>query len=69
VDHHHFNIAMQAEAQMRHTLSRRDFLFAVRTGAVSIGLAELGLPFPAMAEENFTVSIVGGTWGQGQIKT
>jgi putative spermidine/putrescine transport system substrate-binding protein len=54
---------------MRHTLSRRDFLVAARTGAVGIGLAELGLSVPAMAEDNFTISIVGGTWGQGQIKT
>jgi putative spermidine/putrescine transport system substrate-binding protein len=54
---------------MRHTLSRRDFLLAARTAAVSTGLAELGWPFPALAEDNFTISIVGGSWGQGQIKT
>src|SRR5262245_9561358 len=54
---------------MRHALSRRDFLIAARTGAVSLGLAEMGLAVPAMAEENFAISIVGGTWGQGQIKT
>src|SRR5262245_17624044 len=54
---------------MRHSLSRRDFLIAARTGAIGIGLAELGVSAPAKAEENFTISIVGGTWGQGQIKT
>ena len=54
---------------MYHMLSRRDFLAAARTGAISIGLAELGLSVPAKAEDNFTISIVGGTWGQGQIKT
>ena len=54
---------------MQHTLSRRDFLTAARTGAITIGLAELGFPFPARAEDNFAISIVGGTWGQGQIKT
>ena len=54
---------------MRHTLSRRDFLIAARTGAAGIALAEMGLPVPAKAEENFSISIVGGTWGQGQIKT
>jgi len=54
---------------MRHPLSRRDFLIAARTGAIGIGLAELGFSAPAKAEENFTISIVGGTWGQGQIKT
>jgi putative spermidine/putrescine transport system substrate-binding protein len=54
---------------MQHTLSRRDFLTAARTGAITIGLAELGFPFPALAEDNFAISIVGGTWGQGQIKT
>ena len=54
---------------MQHTLSRRDFLTAARAGATSIALAELGFPFPARAEDNFAISIVGGTWGQGQIKT
>ena len=54
---------------MRHPLSRRDFLIAARTGAIGIGFAELGFSAPAKAEENFTISIVGGTWGQGQIKT
>ena len=54
---------------MGHTLSRRDFLVAARTGAIGLGLAELGLSSPAKAEDNFTISIVGGTWGQGQIKT
>jgi putative spermidine/putrescine transport system substrate-binding protein len=54
---------------MRHTLSRRDFLIAARTGAAGIALAEMVLPVPAKAEENFSISIVGGTWGQGQIKT
>ena len=32
-------------------------------------MAELGFPLPARAEESFAISIVGGTWGQGQIKT
>src|SRR5262244_687665 len=54
---------------MRHSLSRRDFLIAARTGAIGIGLGELGFTTSATAEENFTISIVGGTWGQGQIKT
>src|SRR5215475_699985 len=54
---------------MGYTLSRRDFLVAARSGAIGIGLAELGLSVPAKAEDNFTISIVGGTWGQGQIKT
>jgi putative spermidine/putrescine transport system substrate-binding protein len=54
---------------MSHELSRRDLLRATRTAAVSIGLTELGLPFPAWAEDTFTISLVGGTWGQGQIKT
>jgi putative spermidine/putrescine transport system substrate-binding protein len=49
--------------------SRRDVLLATRTAAASIALAEMGLPFPARAEDSFTISIVGGTWGQGQIKT
>jgi len=57
--------ATRSEMPMFHTLSRRDFLAAARTGAISIGLAELGLPAPAKAEDNFTISIVGGTWGQG----
>src|SRR4029079_19629197 len=54
---------------MRHTLSRRDFIIAARTGAAGIALAEMGLSLPARAEDNFSISIVGGTWGQGQIKT
>ena len=54
---------------MQHTLSRRDFLYAARMGAMTIGLAELGFPSLARAEDNFAISIVGGTWGQGQIKT
>ena len=54
---------------MGDRLSRRDFLIAARTAALAIGSAELGLPSRAVAEENFTISIVGGTWGQGQIKT
>jgi putative spermidine/putrescine transport system substrate-binding protein len=54
---------------MRQMLSRRDLLVAARTGAIGIGCAELGLSSAVKAEENFTISLVGGTWGQGQIKT
>ena len=52
-----------------HEVSRRDVLIAARAGALTIAMTELGLPRPALAEENFAISIVGGTWGQGQIKT
>jgi putative spermidine/putrescine transport system substrate-binding protein len=52
---------------MRNRLSRRDLLLASRAGAASIAIAEMGLP--ARAEDGFAISIVGGTWGQGQIKT
>ncbi len=54
---------------MGHQPSRRDVLLAARTAAASIALAELALPFPARAEDGFAISLVGGTWGQGQIKT
>jgi putative spermidine/putrescine transport system substrate-binding protein len=54
---------------MRSDLSRRDFLVATQAGAASIALAELGWPTPALAEDNFAISLVGGTWGQGQIRT
>src|SRR5205814_3068703 len=63
------NSARRGRLLVRHALSRRDFLHATQVGALSIGLAELGWPAPALAEDNFTISIVGGTWGQGQIKT
>jgi putative spermidine/putrescine transport system substrate-binding protein len=56
------------EVTMRRP-SRRDVLLATRTAAASIALAEMGVPFAALAEDTFTISIVGGTWGQGQIKT
>ena len=52
---------------MRNELSRRDLLLAARAGAAAVALAEMGVP--ALAEDNFAISIVGGTWGQGQIKT
>ena len=52
---------------MRYQLSRRDLLLATRAGAASIALAEMGVP--ARAEDGFAISIVGGTWGQGQIRT
>ena len=52
---------------MRYQLSRRDLLLATRAGAASIALAEMGVP--AHAEDGFAISIVGGTWGQGQIRT
>src|ERR1700730_2357709 len=52
---------------MRYQLSRRDLLLATRAGAASIAVAEMGVP--ARAEDGFAISIVGGTWGQGQIKT
>src|SRR6202158_6570098 len=42
-------------------------MLAARAGAASIALAEMGAP--AQAEDGFAISIVGGTWGQGQIKT
>src|SRR5689334_9485199 len=48
-------------------LSRRDLLLATRAGAASIALAEMS--GPARAEDGFAISIVGGTWGQGQIRT
>ena len=67
-DHHGLG-RHEGEMTMRQMLSRRDLLIAARTGAVGIGLAELGLSKPVKAEENFTISIVGGSWGQGQIKT
>jgi putative spermidine/putrescine transport system substrate-binding protein len=65
----HFLGRSRSEASMGDRLSRRDFLIAARTGALAIAAAELGLPCRASAEENFTISIVGGTWGQGQIRT
>src|SRR5438105_12383990 len=52
---------------MKDGLSRRDLMLAARAGAASIAMLEMGLP--ARAEESFAISIVGGTWGQGQIKT
>src|ERR1044072_1609111 len=52
---------------MRNGFTRRDMLLAARAGAASIALAEMG--GPARAEDGFAISIVGGTWGQGQIKT
>src|ERR1700687_3982287 len=42
-------------------------MLAARAGAASIALAEMGAP--AQAEDGFAISLVGGTWGQGQIKT
>jgi putative spermidine/putrescine transport system substrate-binding protein len=51
---------------MRSKLSRRDLLLAASAGATSIALAEMGVP--AYADDSFAISIVGGTWGQGQIK-
>src|SRR5262249_3078722 len=61
-------VPAQGEVIM-HKLSRRDMLIAARTGALSIAVAELGFPRAVLAEDSFAISIVGGTWGQGQIKT
>ena len=50
---------------MTTDMNRRQFHAALGWGAASIALAELGLPRPAVAEENFTLASTGATWGEG----
>ena len=50
---------------MTSDMTRRQFHAALGWGAASIALAELGLPQPARAEENFTLASTGATWGDG----
>src|SRR5437016_1166501 len=54
-------------SKMATSMSRREFLMATGAGVASIALAELGLAPAAVAEDAFTVSLSGGSWGQGQI--
>jgi putative spermidine/putrescine transport system substrate-binding protein len=46
-------------------INRRQFNAALGWGAAAIGMAELGLPRTARAEENFTLASTGASWGEG----
>jgi hypothetical protein len=46
-------------------INRRQFQAALGGGAAAIALAELGLTQPARAEESFTISSTGASWGEG----
>ena len=46
-------------------INRRQFQAALGWGAAAIALAEVGLSRTARAEESFTVSSTGASWGEG----
>ena len=53
---------------MKGHLTRRSLLSAGSVAAASVGLWSAARPVVAEAEESFTYSIVGGSFGEGEIK-